>query len=99
MRLRIYQKAGADQGSPNAGLYALAAKQTYSNCKAENGSTSNGCYFNDIDTGTNAMACDYDYYVSTPSPNCTIAHSGDYIGILGGYSATTGYDKATASAR
>jgi hypothetical protein len=31
----INQKSGAAQGSPNAGLYALAAKQTYSNCSAE----------------------------------------------------------------
>jgi subtilase family serine protease len=91
----INQKAGADQGSPNSGLYALAAKQTYSNCSAEHASTGNGCYFNDIDTGTNAMACSYDYYSTTPSPNCTIAHSGDYLGILGGYGATTGYDEAT----
>lgn len=95
----INQKAGAAQGSPNSGLYKLAAKQStsgYSNCSAETVSTGNtNCYFNDIDTGTNAMACSYDYYSSTPSPNCTIAHAGDYVGILPGYSATTGYDQAT----
>lgn len=91
----INQKVGAAQGSPNAELYTLAAKQTYSNCKAENGSVGNGCYFNDIDTGTNAMACDYDAYVNTPSPNCTRIHSTDYVGILPSYSASTGYDQAT----
>ena len=87
----INQKTGAAQGSPNAELYALAAKQNYGNCSAENATTSNGCYFNDIDQGTNAMPCDY----TTASPNCTVAHAGDYIGILPGYSATTGYDQAT----
>ncbi|MGD0479008.1 MAG: protease pro-enzyme activation domain-containing protein [Terracidiphilus sp.] len=93
----INQKSGAAQGNPNSGLYALAAKQTYSNCKSESGTTSNGCYFNDIDQGTNAMACSYNYDITTTSvtPNCTIAHAGDYVGILTGYSATTGYDQAT----
>ena len=92
----INQKAGAAQGNPNTELYKLAAKQTYSSCSAESvtaGSTS--CYFNDIDKGTNAMACDYAAYVTTPSPNCTISHAGDYVGFLSGYSAGVGYDLAT----
>jgi hypothetical protein len=92
----INQKTGAAQGSPNAELYKLAAKQTYSSCSAESvtaGSAS--CYFNDIDTGTNAMACDYSASVTTPSPNCNRIHSTDYVGILTGYSAGTGYDLAT----
>jgi hypothetical protein len=91
----INQKAGAAQGSPNAELYSLAAKQSSGSCSAESTRTSNGCYFNDIDQGTNAMACDYSAYVNTPSPNCTIAHAGDYVGILPGYSAGTGYDEAS----
>ncbi|HEY1903173.1 MAG TPA: protease pro-enzyme activation domain-containing protein [Terracidiphilus sp.] len=95
----INEKAGAAQGSPNSELYALAAKQTYSNCSAERGNgapvTSGSCIFNDIDTGTNAMACDYDAFVNTPSPNCTRLHSGDDVGILPGYSAAAGYDQAT----
>jgi subtilase family serine protease len=56
----INQKAAGAQGSPNAELYTLAGKQTYSSCSAETvtaGSTS--CYFNDIDTGTISMPCDY----------------------------------------
>ena len=53
----INQKAGAAQGSPNQQLYELAAKQKNSSCSAEKGSTSNGCYFNDIDQGTISMAC------------------------------------------
>ena len=92
----INQKTGAAQGSPNAELYALAASQTYSSCSAESvtaGSTS--CYFNDVDKGTNAMACDYSYTSATPSPNCTVVHSGDYVGVLPGYSAGMGYDQAT----
>ena len=94
----INQKAGAAQGSPNQELYALAAKQTYgSTCSSENAKTSDGCYFNDIDQGTSAMACSYDssYTGELVSPNCTIAHAGDYVGILNGYGAATGYDEAT----
>ncbi len=53
----INQKAGAAQGNPNSALYAIAAKQTYASCSAESGSTSNGCYFNDVDQGTNAQPC------------------------------------------
>jgi Pro-kumamolisin, activation domain len=92
----INQKTGAAQGSPNTELYKLASQQTYSSCSAETvtvGSTS--CYFNDVDQGTNAMPCDYSYLAATPSPNCTLQHSGDYVGILPGYSAGTGYDLAT----
>ena len=58
----INQKAGAAQGSPNAELYALAVQQSYSNCSAESVKTNSAsCYFNDIDTGTNAMPCDVAY--------------------------------------
>ncbi|MGA2537988.1 MAG: S53 family peptidase, partial [Terracidiphilus sp.] len=56
----INQKSGSSQGSPNAELYTLAASQNYASCSAESvnaGSTS--CYFNDIDTGTISMPCDY----------------------------------------
>jgi hypothetical protein len=95
----INQKTGASQGNPNSELYTLAASQTYSSCSAERGNgtpvTSSTCMFNDIDKGTNAMACDYSAYVNTPSPNCTVIHSGDYVGVLPGYSAGTGYDEAT----
>jgi hypothetical protein len=85
----INQKAGVPQGNPNAELYALAAKQSYGNCSAETGSTNDGCAFNDIDTGTIAMPC------TLNSPNCTVTHAGDDIGILSGYGATTGFDAAT----
>ena len=94
----INQKAGAAQGSPNSGLYALAAKQSqsgYSNCSAESVSTGSNCYFNDIDQYTNAMPCDY----VDKTPNCVATQSTlgsqDMIGILSGNNAATGYDEAT----
>ncbi len=85
----INQKAGLPQGNPNSELYALAARQTYSNCSAETSKTNDGCYFNDPDTGTNAMPCAAGY------PNCTIIYKGDNIGVLSGYGATAGFDPAT----
>jgi subtilase family serine protease len=84
----INQKAGAPQGNPNAELYSLAAKQNYANCSTETVTAGGPCYFNDIDTGTNAMPCDY----SDKSPNCTGTNE---VGILSGYSATAGFDPAT----
>ncbi len=86
----INQKAGSAQGNPNAALYALAAKQTYSSCSAESVTAgSSSCYFNDIDTGTIAMAC------TAGSPNCTVATSGNTYGVLTGFGAGVGYDEAT----
>jgi subtilase family serine protease len=55
----VNQKAGSPQGLATPQLYALAAKQSYSGCSAESATNGNGCYFNDIDTGTIAMPCDY----------------------------------------
>jgi hypothetical protein len=99
----IDEKIGAAQGNANAELYALAAKQTYSNCSAERGAgapvTSGSCLFNDIDTGTNAMACDYSDPLADgaalPTPNCTRVNSADVVGVLNGYSGAAGYDQAT----
>lgn len=54
----INEQTGYAQGNPNQALYAMAAAQTYSECSAEN-STSSGCYFNDIDVGTISTPCDY----------------------------------------
>ncbi len=93
----INQKTGEAQGLANPELYKLAASQTYGACSAEiianNPTASNKCYFYDIDTGTNAMPCDAS--TSPASPNCTVVHSGDTIGILSGYNAVAGYDLAT----
>ena len=85
----INQKAGSPQGNPNAEFYALAAKQTYSGCSVETVTSSSSCYFNDIDTGTNAMAC------TAGSPDCTVAQSGFSYGVLTGFAAGTGFDNAT----
>lgn len=55
----INQKAGGPQGLPNSQLYSLALKQNYSSCSAESVSAgSAGCFFNDVDQGTNGMPCD-----------------------------------------
>jgi subtilase family serine protease len=50
----INQKAGAPQGLPNAQLYQLASRQTYSSCSAESVSSSSSCYFQDTDYGPTA---------------------------------------------
>lgn len=99
----INQKAGAAQGSPNAGLYALAAKQSYAGCSAETVTANSSCYFNDIDQGTIAMPCvaNSSAYFSVTglnlaaSPDCNVIHAGDYAGVLNGFSAGLGYDEAT----
>jgi hypothetical protein len=91
----INQKTGEAQGLASPELYKLAAGQNYGTCSAETIANSpaaaNSCYFYDIDSGTNAMPCD----ATDASPNCNVIHSGDYLGILSGYAATTGYDQAT----
>jgi subtilase family serine protease len=91
----INQKTGASQGLASPELYKLASSQTYGACSAEiignSPSAKNSCYFYDIDTGTIAMPCD----ATDNSPNCNVIHSGDYVGILSGYSAGAGYDLAT----
>jgi len=96
----INQKTGESQGLAAPELYKLAASQVYGACSAEiignNPTAKNNCYFYDIDTGTIAMPCDGTSGAGgTPSPNCTVAHAGDYVGILSGYSGTAGYDQAT----
>jgi hypothetical protein len=85
----INQKAGSSQGNPNSALYGLAAKQAYGSCSAESTTNSSSCYFNDIDTGTIATPC------FGGTTNCTPQTASDALGILPGYAATTGYDKAT----
>ena len=86
----INQKAGTAQGNPNSALYVLAGKQTYASCSAETVlATSSSCYFNDIDTGTNAMPC------VSGSPNCTVSTTGDTVGVLNGFGSVSGYDEAT----
>jgi len=85
----INQKAGAPQGSPNIELYTLAGLQTYSSCSTQSDTTSSTCYFNDINSGTNAVPC------QSGMPNCTAHNAGDLVGLLPGYSSGLGYDLAT----
>ncbi len=85
----INQKMGTPQGSPNAELYDLAGKETYSDCSAETVNTSSTCLFNDIDEGSNSPAC---YPNST---QCSTPSSFDTVGIMTGYLAGEGYDLAT----
>jgi hypothetical protein len=90
----INQKSGGPQGNPNSVLYELAARESYANCSAEKVKASSAsCVFNDIDTGTNAMACVNPEIQE--SPNCAVKYTGDPAGILTGFSAGTGYDEAT----
>jgi hypothetical protein len=94
----INQKTGAPQGNPNTELYTLAAKQNYTGCKSESVTNSSGCYFNDIDTSSNAQPCDFGG-IAAVSPDCNATGSydsqSDTIGILPGYDAVTGFDLAT----
>jgi trimeric autotransporter adhesin len=53
----INQSAKGTQGLPNKQLYELASKQNSSSCSSEEATASGSCYFNDVDQGTNAMAC------------------------------------------
>jgi len=84
----INQKTGAPQGNPNTELYKLAGQQSYASCSSE-GPPSSSCYFHDVNQGTIAMPC------QAGTPNCTVVTSGDTIGVLSGYGATTGYDEAS----
>ncbi|HEV2400497.1 MAG TPA: Ig-like domain repeat protein [Candidatus Sulfotelmatobacter sp.] len=45
--------------------------------------------FHDVTTGSNVMPC------VRGTPNCTTSIAGDAYGVLTGYSATAGYDRAT----
>jgi Pro-kumamolisin, activation domain len=99
----INQKAGSAQGLPNAELYSLAAKQTYSNCSTETVTASSSCYFNDIAQYTSASLSGYTYTNAQPcddgdfgfaSPDCVDTAS-QGVGVLSGYNAGTGYDLAT----
>lgn len=62
----VNQKSGARQGNANYSLYALAAKQTYSNCvSTANGGPASSCTFNDITLGNIDVPC------VAGSTNCT----------------------------
>jgi hypothetical protein len=91
----INQKAGSQQGNAAPEMYKLAAKQNYGNCVTETVTNSSTCYFNDITTGTIAMACDNGLLQAGTSPDCTVNHTGDKVGVLNGYAAGAAFDRAT----
>ena len=85
----VNQKMGSPQGNANAGFYALAARDTRTNCNTNTVASGNTCNFYDITTDDNAVPC------NPGSPNCTLHHAGDEVGILDGYRSTLGYDLTT----
>jgi subtilase family serine protease len=85
----VNQKMGSAQGNANAGFYALAARDTRSSCNSVSVGNGNACNFYDITTDNNAVPC------IPGSPNCTVHHTGDAVGIINGYKSTVGYDLAT----
>jgi subtilase family serine protease len=86
----VQQKVGSPQGLANPILYQLAsAESSLATCNSSTVSRGNSCVFYDTTKGSNAMPC------KSGSTNCTVTTSGDSIGILSGYNATTGYDQAT----
>ncbi len=85
----VNQKMGSAQGNANAALYSLAAQDARSSCNAASVRSGNACNFYDITTGSIAVPC------SPNSPNCTLHHARDAVGVIDGYKSTIGYDLAT----
>ena len=85
----VVQKTGKSQGLANPTLYKLAAKDNRASCNSSTVKNGNSCVFYDVTVGTNAEPC------VTGTLNCTTQTSGDELGVISGYSATTGYDLAT----
>jgi hypothetical protein len=88
----VNQKTGQRQGNANFALYKLAQTQ-YATPTACNSVPSPlpapACTFNDVTTGTIAMPC------TKGTLDCTTTGATDTLGVLSGYSATSGYDLAT----
>jgi subtilase family serine protease len=89
MALILQKIGGTAQGQANPVFYKLAAKDTLSTCNATTVATGNSCIFYDVTTDNIAVPC------SPGSPDCTVHHTGDTVGIPNGYTSTTGYDLAT----
>jgi hypothetical protein len=89
MALVLQKTGGARQGLPNPVFYELAATDNLTNCNTNTVTSGNSCVFYDITTDNNQVPC------NPGSPNCTVQNSGDKVGIINGYNATTGYDLAT----
>ena len=85
----IVQKTGKAQGLANPMFYKLAAKENYASCDSNTVAAGNSCIFYDTTSGSNAAVC------ITGDPDCDTNTNTDEVGILSGYSATTGYDLTT----
>lgn len=85
----VLQKTGAIQGLANPVLYELAAKENLTTCNSSTVANGNSCIFYDITKGNNNQVC------GTGKPNCVTHTSGDFLGVVSGYSANRGYDLAT----
>jgi hypothetical protein len=89
----VNQKAGAPQGNPNDMLYKLANTQYNSDgssaCESSNVTAGNSCLFYDITNGNNAVPC------LESTTDCSPTNPGDFYGILPGWDANAGYDRAT----
>jgi len=87
----VNQKNGR-QGNANFVLYKLAQMQYAAATACNSVATplpAAACTFNDVTTGTIAMPC------TKGSLNCNTTVGTDTIGVLSGFSTTTGYDLAT----
>lgn len=87
----VEQKNGSFQGQANYIFYKLAAMQNNAACNSStltSPGTPASCVFHDVTAGTNAMPC----YGS--SPNCSATLNG-VSGLLTGYAAGVGYDRAS----
>jgi len=85
----VLQKTKSAQGLANPVFYELAAKENLSSCNSSTVKSGNSCVFYDTTEGTNKQPCLVD------TRDCVVNTSGDGLGLLSGYSATTGYDQAT----
>ena len=87
----VLQKTGEAQGLANIEFYKFAASENLTNCKSASVSVTgtNSCIFYDVTLSNNSQAC------ITGDPNCVTNTSGDELGVLSGYTAGTGYDRAT----
>jgi uncharacterized repeat protein (TIGR01451 family) len=95
----VNQKAGARQGNPNAGYYAIAAAEYGASgntgCNSSNGnSAAAGCVFYDVTLGDIALPCTGAINCYLPSGTYGVLSTSD-TAIQPAYAATTGWDFAT----
>lgn len=89
MALVLQKIGGTAQGLADPVFYQLASQENLDSCNSGTVTSGNSCFFYDITTDNNQVPC------ATGSPNCITETTGDAVGILSGYDATTGYDLAT----